>query len=333
MSALGPLMVDLAGLEMTAEERERLRHPLIGGVILFARNYRDPSQLTGLVQEIHALRDPSLLIAIDHEGGRVQRCREGFTRLPAMRRLGQRWDEDAAAAIAAARDIGFVLAAELRACGVDVSFAPVLDLDYGRSEVIGDRALHRDPQVVIALAGALIAGMNEAGMAACGKHFPGHGFVAGDSHLELPVDARSLEEMAEDLRPYRQLELPALMLAHVLYPRVDDHPPSFSSRWLRFLREDLGHAGAIFSDDLSMAGAASMGDIVARAEAAWQAGCDMLPVCNRPDEVVRLLDEWRIAAAPSRGERLLALRGKALPLDWRQAARYRAGVEACAALS
>ena len=189
----GPLMIDIAGHELTDLERERLRHPLVGGLILFSRNYQSPAQLSALTAEVHALRSPPLLIAIDHEGGRVQRCREGFTRLPPMRRLGELWDSDAPAALEAAKNIGYVLAAELRACGVDLSFTPVLDLDWGRSGVIGDRAFHADPQAVIALAGALIQGLRQAGMAACGKHFPGHGWVEADSHVDLPVDERSFE--------------------------------------------------------------------------------------------------------------------------------------------
>lgn len=328
--ARGPLMIDLAGPEMTAEERERLMHPLVGGVILFSRNYRDPEQLSALCAEIRRLRTPRLLLAIDHEGGRVQRCREGFTRLPAMRALGRWWDEDRIEALAAAAAIGFVLAVELRALGVDLSFAPVLDLDYGVSSVIGDRAFHRDPNAVAELAGALIEGMRRAGMAACGKHFPGHGAVAADSHLALPVDPRTREEMAEDLLPYRRLALPAVMLAHVLYSAVDSRPASFSRRWLDFLRREMEFSGAVFSDDLSMAGAETLGDVCARAEAAWEAGCDMLPVCNRPQEVMRLLDSWRPRPDPARDARVATLLGRAYPRDWRNVPLYRAGVSACA---
>lgn len=303
----GPLMADVAGTALTAAERETLRHPLVGGVILFARNYCDPAQLTALCAEIHALRSPPLLIAIDHEGGRVQRCREGFTRLPPMRTLGEAWNRDPAGAVAAAHDIGVTLASELRACGVDLSFTPVLDLDYGTSGVIGDRAFHRDPVAVIALAGALIEGLRAAGMACCGKHFPGHGFVTADSHLAIPVDERSWEELADDLLPYRELKLDAVMPAHVIYPQVDHRPAGFSPVWIGKLRKEFGHAGVIFSDDLSMEGASVAGGIVGRAQAAWEAGCDMMPVCNKPETVLELLDNWRPQADLQRGARIARL--------------------------
>lgn len=303
----GPLMIDVAGTVMTAAERERLRHPLVGGVILFARNYADRAQLAALCADIHAARTPRLLIAIDHEGGRVQRCRAGFTRVPAMRRLGEWWDRAPAAATAAARAIGFTLAAELRACGVDLSFTPVLDLDYGVSSVIGDRAFHRDPQAVVQLAGALIDGLHAAGMACCGKHFPGHGHVAADSHLAIPVDERNLAAMADDLLPYRKLKLDAVMPAHVIFPQVDSRPAGFSPVWIDRLRREFGHAGVIFSDDLSMEGASVAGDIVGRAQAAWDAGCDMLPVCNKPETVVELLENWKPEQLPERSDRVAAL--------------------------
>lgn len=307
----GPLMIDLAGTAMSDLERERLRHPLVGGVILFSRNYQDLAQLTALCAEIHALRSPRLLIAIDHEGGRVQRCRAGFTLIPAMRKLGAWWDRDAAAATVGARAIGFTLAAELRACGVDLSFTPVLDLDYGVSGVIGDRAFHRNPEAVTALAGALISGLHAAGMACCGKHFPGHGFVAADSHLAIPVDERLASELADDQLPYRRLKLDAVMPAHVIYPRVDHRPAGFSPVWIDKLRYEFGHAGVIFSDDLSMEGASVAGGIVARATAAWAAGCDMLPVCNVPDAVGELLIEWQPVLDPARSARIARL----LPID------------------
>lgn len=303
----GPLMIDIAGTVMTDAERERLLHPLVGGVILFARNYCDREQLTALCADIHAARTPRLLIAIDHEGGRVQRCREGFTRVPAMRRLGAWWDRKPASATAAARDIGFTLAAELRACGVDLSFTPVLDLDYGVSGVIGDRAFHRDPQAVVALAGALIDGLHAAGMACCGKHFPGHGCVAADSHLAIPVDERSLAELADDLLPYRKLKLDAVMPAHVIFPQIDSRPAGFSPVWIDKLRNEFGHAGVIFSDDLSMEGASAAGGIVGRAQAAWAAGCDMLPVCNKPETVVELLENWKPELLPERSARIAGL--------------------------
>jgi beta-N-acetylhexosaminidase len=329
----GPLMIDVAGTTMIVAERERLLHPLVGGVILFARNYCDRDQLTALCAEIHALRSPPLLIAIDHEGGRVQRCREGFTRVPAMRRLGEWWDREPAAATAAARDIGFTLAAELRACGVDLSFTPVLDLDYGVSGVIGDRAFHRDPQAVIALAGALIEGLHAAGMACCGKHFPGHGGVAADSHLAIPIDGRSLAELADDLLPYRQLKLDAVMPAHVIFPQIDSRPAGFSPVWIDTLRNDFGHAGVIFSDDLSMEGASVAGGIVGRAQAAWDAGCDMLPVCNKPETVVELLANWKPKLLPERGARIARLLPAQTAPDWSDLARLcAAGRDACQAL-
>lgn len=303
----GPLMIDVAGTELTADECERLAHPLVGGVILFTRNYRDPEQLTALCADIHALRTPPLLIAIDHEGGRVQRCREGFTRIPAMRRLGEWWDRDAPAAVAGARALGFTLAAELRACGVDLSFTPVLDLDYGASGVIGDRAFHRDPQAVVALAGALIEGLRDAGMACCGKHFPGHGYVRADSHLAIPVDERSWADMADDQLPYRRLRLDAVMPAHVIFPAVDHRPAGFSPVWIDKLRNEFGQQGVIFSDDLSMEGASAAGGIVERAAAAWQAGCDMMPVCNRPETVEELLARWQPTLDPVRSARIARL--------------------------
>lgn len=307
----GPLMIDLAGTAVGDLEKERLRHRLVGGVILFSRNYCDLAQLSALCDEIHALRTPRLLIAIDHEGGRVQRCRAGFTRIPPMRKLGEWWDRDAAAATVGAQAIGFTLAAELRACGVDLSFTPVLDLDYGISGVIGDRAFHRSPQAVIELAGALIDGLRVAGMACCGKHFPGHGHVTADSHLAIPVDERILEEMADDLLPYRKLRLDAVMPAHVIYPQVDHRPAGFSPVWIDKLRHEFGHAGVIFSDDLSMEGASVAGGIVDRAQAAWAAGCDMLPVCNRPDTVGELLQGWQPELDAARSARIARL----LPLD------------------
>lgn len=337
----GPLMIDLAGLEMTAAEAERLSHPLVGGVILFARNYQSRAQLTELCAAIHALRAPPLLIAIDHEGGRVQRCREGFTRLPPMRRLGDCWEQDPQAARAAAFDVGFVLAAELRACGVDLSFTPVLDLDWGRSTVIGDRAFHARPEVVIELAGALIAGLSAAGMRACGKHFPGHGWVTADSHLDLPVDERSMAELAPDLAPFRQLPLDAVMPAHVVYRCIDAQTAGFSRYWIDFLRHELQFTGVVFSDDLSMAGAAAVGNIVARANAAQQAGCDLLLVCNDPAAASQLLSEWTApadtarAASAARAARIAALLPTQAAWSPEQLAAlpaYQRGVARCAAL-
>ncbi len=320
---LGPLMIDVAGLELSDLERGRLVHPLVGGVILFKRNYRDTQQLAALCSAIHALRSPALPIAIDHEGGRVQRCREGFTHVPPMRRLGDLWDRDPAAARKAAADIGYLLAAELRACGVDLSFTPVLDLDWGPSGVIGDRAFHKDPLAVSELAGALIDGLAAAGMGCCGKHFPGHGWVAADSHLAIPVDERSLAEMAPDLEPYRRLRLDGVMPAHVIYPQVDSRPAGFSPVWLEKLRTEFKFDGVIFSDDLSMEGASFAGEMVQRAEAAWAAGCDMLLICNAPDAVAQVLDHWTPVPDPLRSARV----SKLLPQEaWQQnTARYAAG--------
>jgi len=310
---LGPLMIDIVGTELSALDRERLSHPLVGGMILFSRNYDSPGQLARLCREIHELRTPRLLIAVDHEGGRVQRFRAGFTHLPTMRRLGRLWDKSPDEALAAARHVGYLLAAELLACGVDFSFTPVLDLDYGRSEVIGDRAFHRDPVIVSQLAGSLIAGLRQAGMASCGKHFPGHGFVAADSHVAIPEDSRSLADLADDLEPYRRLDLDAVMPAHVIYRAVDSRPAGFSEKWLAKLRDELAFAGVIFSDDLSMQGASVAGGIVERAEAAWNAGCDMLLVCNAPETVGVLLEKWRVKPDPLRSrrvERLLPAMGE-----------------------
>lgn len=316
----GPLMIDIAGKALSELDRQRLVHPLVGGVILFARNYDSPQQLTELCAAIHALRAPPLPIAVDHEGGRVQRFREGFSLLPAMRRLGEWWDGSPRATVESARMLGFVLAAELRACGVDFSFAPVLDLDWGRSGVIGDRAFHGDPQAVIDLAGGLIAGMREAGMACCGKHFPGHGWAAADSHVAIPVDERSLAEMAPDLEPFRTLKLDAVMPAHVIYPQVDSRPAGFSPVWIGKLRKELGFDGVIFSDDLSMEGASVAGGIVARVQAAWDAGCDMLLICNAPDAVGEVLAHWQPQPDPARAARVARL----LP---RQPAMTRAQLE------
>jgi beta-N-acetylhexosaminidase len=306
--SLGPLMIDVAGTCLTALERERLLHPLVGGVILFTRNYRGREQLTELTAEIHALRSPRLLISVDHEGGRVQRFREGFTRLPAMAALGCLWDQDRDVARVAASDVGFVLAAELRACGVDFSFTPVLDLDYGPSRVIGDRALHRDPDAVIALAAALGQGLREGGMGSCGKHFPGHGYVIPDSHVELPVDDRKLDAMTDDLRPYRELALDAVMAAHVIYECVDCNTAVFSRKWIDYLRNDIAFDGVVFTDDLSMAGAGVAGDMLARVDLAYRAGCDMPLVCNSPDAVAQVLAAWKPDidhARSARVERLL----------------------------
>jgi beta-N-acetylhexosaminidase len=299
-------MVDLAGTEVAAEERELLRHPLVGGVILFTRNYLDPQQLTVLVRAIHAVRSPPLIVAVDQEGGRVQRFRTGFSLLPPARRIGHEFDLDPHTGL---------MAAELRAHGVDISFAPCVDLDLKVSEVIGERAFHASPDAVAQLAGGWMHGMREAGMAATAKHFPGHGAVVADSHLTLPVDRRALPDLASDLTPYRRLianGLRAVMAAHVLFPAVDSAPASLSGRWIRdVLRGELGFQGVVFSDDLSMGGAAAAyGDVVARARQALSAGCDMLPVCNNRASVLELLARLEIEPQPASSLRLVRLHGR-----------------------
>lgn len=303
-----PLVIDVAGTELDANDRRRLQHPLTGGLILFARNWTHRAQLTALVAEAKALR-PDLLVTVDHEGGRVQRFRtDGFTHLPAMRTFGELWMQDALQATDAATAAGYVLGAELRACGVDLSFTPVVDLDHGHSQVIGDRAFHRDARVVTLLAKSLMHGLLQAGMANCGKHFPGHGFATADSHVALPVDKRSLRAIrADDARPYGWLStsLTAVMPAHIVYPKVDAMPAGFSPRWLReILRGELGFQGAIFSDDLSMAGARAAGSTLDGAVAALNAGCDMVLLCNQSIQggapVDALLDGLAVAQAQGR---------------------------------
>src|SRR6266567_1013839 len=316
---LGPVMLDVTGLRVTPEEKEILRHPSVGGVILFARNFESPRQLLALTAEIHALRRPEPLIAVDHEGGRVQRFLEGFTRIPAMRSLGERWEIDAAEARALAEATGYVIAVELRSHGVDFSFAPVLDVDFGSSSVIGDRAFSDEPAVIAALAGAFVAGLAAGGAASVGKHFPGHGHVKADSHVDVPVDERGLGEIeAADLQPYRGLianGLAGVMPAHVIYPAVDSRPAGFSRVWLKdILRGRLAFDGMIFSDDLSMEGASVAGGVVQRAEAALAAGCDMVLLCNTPQSAAELLDALKGRALdPRRAERMRG-RGPLRPL-------------------
>ena len=310
----GPVTLDVVGLELNAEDRRRILHPLTGGVILFGRNFANRKQLTKLTTEIKKLRS-DVLIWIDHEGGRVQRCRtDGFTHLPAMRKLGELWSaknkstdkskhaaESAAIAMAAATACGYVLAAELRACGVDFSFTPVLDLDFGRSGVIGDRAFSRDPQITFALAKSLNEGLRLAGMANCGKHFPGHGWAEADSHVAIPVDERPLKQILnDDAKPYEWLDLSltAVMPAHVIYPKVDKNPAGFSKVWLHsILRQELGFEGVIFSDDLSMEGASVAGSVVKGADMALEAGCDAVLICNRPDLADQLLSQLKVSKA------------------------------------
>lgn len=312
--SLGPVMLDVAGTALSGEERELLRQPAVGGVILFSRNFESPEQVSALVAEIHALRSPRLLVAADQEGGRVQRFRDGFTRLPPLRRLGEQYDRDPRRARQLAEVTGWLMAAELRAIGIDLSFAPVLDLDYGVSTVIGDRAFHRKPEAVADLAQAYQRGMQTAGMAATGKHFPGHGAVAADSHHELPVDERSLAELEfADLLPFERLVhqgMKALMIAHVIYRQCDALAAGFSPFWLRtMLRGRFGFQGAIFSDDLHMAAAACAGDYPDRARAALAAGCDMVLVCNAPEQARRVVAELRDHHDPAAMMRLVRLHG------------------------
>ena len=302
--SLGPIMCDIAGTGLTIDDKRRLQHPMIGGVILFARNYSSLQQLTDLTTEIHALRTPSLLVSVDHEGGRVQRFKNDFTRLPAMRELGKIWDEHPIRAHRLAQLTGYVLAAELRACGIDLSFTPVLDIDYQQSCVIGNRAFHRKPQAIGELAHSLMKGLKLGGMEAIGKHFPGHGYIQEDSHIEMPVDKRSYVDIKmDDLIPFREMikhGLAGIMPAHVIYPKIDSQPAGFSTVWLqKILRSELEFDGCIFSDDLSMEGAVVAGNIVQRAEIAFNAGCDMVLVCNDPNAADKLLAElqWKIPAA------------------------------------
>ncbi len=332
-SPLGPIMLDLSGIVLTPDEKDKLQSPAAGGVILFSRNYRTPEQLTRLISDIRAIR-PELLVAVDHEGGRVQRFREGFTRLPPAARYDQAWRSGQTAA-GLAETAGWLMAAELRAVDVDFSFAPVLDVECGISQVIGDRSFSAAPERAAQLALAFVKGMRQAGMAAVGKHFPGHGGVAEDSHLALPVDHRSLAEIeARDLLPFRTLieeGIEGVMPAHVVYEQIDERPAGFSPFWIReVLRRRLGFEGAVFSDDLSMAGAAYAGDYVERARRALEAGCDMVLVCNAPGAAGQVLEALSgIALDPRRAERLERMRGR-FPIDraallagdeWRAAAR------------
>jgi len=315
MAALGPVVLGVEGTELTPADRARLAHPLVGGVILFARNYTDSAQLRALTAAIRAVRDPALLVCVDHEGGRVQRFRDGFTAIPPMRTLGELWDRDVAAAADEAERLGTIIARELVAHGVDFSFTPVLDLDFGASTVIGNRAFSDNPNAAAHLAACLRRGLEAGGCAAVGKHFPGHGFVAADSHLEVPVDERPLADLlAHDLVPFAVLAqqgLEAVMPAHVVYPAVDSLPAGYSRIWLQdILRGRLAFDGVIFSDDLGMAGAHTAGDIVGRADAALAAGCDMVLACNEFDAIDDLLSRWRPAASSDLARRAEGMRAR-----------------------
>ncbi len=335
--SLGPLMVGVKGLELLPEEREMLRHPRVGGVILFRRNFSGVEQLRALVEAIHALRRPPLLVAVDHEGGRVQRFREGFTELPPARCYGHLHDRDPRLGRKVARQAGWLMAAELRAAGIDFSFAPVLDLDRGRSAVIGDRALHAHPEVVAVLGAAFMRGMGEAGMAAVAKHFPGHGAVAADTHLEQARDPRPYADIElEDMLPFARLierGLAGVMPAHVVYPALDERPAGFSPFWLgEVLRGRLGFQGAIFSDDLLMAGAAPAGEVADRVEAALEAGCDMALVCDDFGAICSALDRLARFDTPVAHLRLARLHGRG---RWSRAAlhndrRWREALDAIA---
>jgi len=298
--SLGPVMLDVEGLSLTASDRKRLLHPQTGGVILFARNYQSPQQLKALVDEIHAIRNPRLIVAADQEGGRVQRFREGFQRLPAMGLLGDLYDNNPQQAIELSESVGWITASELLFYGIDLSFSPVLDLGHKISTVIGDRAFHTQPEIIVQLANALIRGMNQAGMEAVGKHFPGHGSVEGDSHHVMPFDKRAFSTIeSHDLQTFNRViktHLTGIMMAHVIYDQVDDLPAGYSPYWIqKVLRQQLNFDGIVFSDDLSMSGAASVGGYAERAKVSLEAGCDMLLVCNNPqgaDEVLEYLADY-----------------------------------------
>ncbi|MDO4997082.1 MAG: beta-N-acetylhexosaminidase [Neisseria sp.] len=317
--ARGAVMADVAAYTLSDEEKQRLCDAAIGGVILFRRNFESVAQLKNLVAEIKALRTPELIVAVDHEGGRVQRFIDGFTRLPAMRALGEVWDAQGQdAACTQAEQVGWVLATELAACGVDLSFTPVLDLDWGQCSVIGNRSFHGDSQVVTQLALALQRGLQKGGMKACGKHFPGHGFVEGDSHLTLPRDTRTFDELwQDDLQPFQALAdsgMAAVMPAHVVYEQIDSQPAGFSRVWLQnVLREKIGFDGVIFSDDMTMEGAVSAGGIKQRCALAFEAGCDIVLVCNRPDLVDELRNDFVAPNNPNLAARWQYMAGTLSP--------------------
>jgi beta-N-acetylhexosaminidase len=313
--SLGPVMMDLRGSQLEPDEREILQHPLVGGIILFSRNYVDVEQLATLTREIHSLRNPALLIAVDHEGGRVQRFRQSFSSLPPCHSYGDLYDKDRKLGLASAEKAGWLMSVELLAVGVDLSFAPVLDIDTGKSQVIGDRAFHRQADAVAELAKSYCRGMKRAGMAAIGKHFPGHGSVREDSHHAIPVDARRYEDVAMfDMLPFERLvkkHLQGVMLAHVIFSQVDNRPAGFSKIWLQeVLRQQLGFQGCIFSDDISMAGAEAMGSYNERAHAAIDAGCDMVLVCNNQKAAIEVLETLDSEINPASQARLIRMHGR-----------------------
>jgi beta-N-acetylhexosaminidase len=337
--SLGPLMIDLRGTAIAADEREWLRSPLVGGVILFTRNFESLDQLRALVADIHAVRSPALLVTVDHEGGRVQRFREPFFRLPPLRTLGHLYDEDRDEALKTAGTFGWLMAAELRAVGVDMSFTPCVDLDLGLAEVIGDRALHSDARAVAVLARRFAAGAKRAGMAVTAKHFPTHAGARSDSHTEFAVDRRSYDDLASDLLPYRELirvGLPAAMIAHVSFPAVDDKPASLSSWWINDqLRDALGFTGAVITDDVSMVGAAVVGPVERRVRLALDAGCDLVLLCNASEHVPVVLESLRGYVTPTAQLRLTRLHGRG-GYDWEElhaSAEWRKASAAISALS
>lgn len=320
--SLGPLMVDLEGTTINETERTLLMRPEVGGVILFARNFESAEQITDLTEQIHSLRDPSLLVAVDHEGGRVQRFHEGFSRIPAAAVYARKSPQDIETSRRLAEHAGWLMAAELRACGIDFSFAPVLDLAHGLSGVIGDRAFHSNPATAATLAYAFMHGMNQAGMQAVGKHFPGHGGVVEDSHIAMPVDHRSLDELMDsDIVPFRYMidnHLAAIMPAHVIYDNVDERPAGYSSFWIdSILRKKLGFQGVVFSDDLSMEAACVAGGYGERAMAALEAGCDMALVCNHLQGAIEAAEYISGYSNPTSQLRLVRMHGEAM-MDWTQ---------------
>jgi len=313
--SLGPVMLDIDGLALSPADRELLREPAVGGVILFARNFESVEQVTDLVAEIRALRSPPLLVAVDHEGGRVQRFREGFTVMPPMRDIGREYDRDRDSGLKVARQAGWLIASELRAAGIDLCFAPCVDLDWGISEIIGNRSFHRKPDAVSELAEAFARGLRSAGMASVAKHFPGHGAVVADSHLSLPVDRREYGQILDDMRPYERMMstgvVAGVMMAHIVYREIDAMPAGFSSYWMqRELRSRLGFGGAIFCDDLSMKATDAYGAMAERARLSLDAGCDMILVCNDRDAAHQAVDALNSYSNPLSLIRLARLHGK-----------------------
>ena len=316
-------MVDLHADSISAEERELLSSPHVGGVILFSRNFTSVESLAALIEEIHALRHPRLLVAIDQEGGRVQRLREGFTQLPAVQLLGNIYSSDPKRASELAETTGWLMAAELRSIGIDLSFAPILDLNFGVSQVIGDRAFHKDAEIVSTLAIRYMAGMRAAGMQAVGKHFPGHGAVTADSHIDLPTDSRSYEDIfMQDCVPFQRMinqGLAGIMSAHVVYEKVDNTIATFSKKWLQHvLREQMEFKGVIFSDDLSMKAADSDDKYLERTETALHAGCDMVLICNASERACEVAEKFGNYNNPASQMRLTRMHGGRNALSYQE---------------